>query len=164
VLLSAGVEGGRGKRIRGSLANIISRIEGETIETPTHRAYIAQALGIPPLPKSWGEAIDQPKWKASMDREYKKIIENNTYQLVPPRPDINPIPLMWVYDIKLNADGTMVVDEKSRVVVRGDKQQKGVDYDETTSWVMKSTSRNILLAMSAQMDGTYIQATSKMPT
>ena len=145
----AGDEGGRGKRNRGSLANIISRKEEEYDGIPTHRAYTAQALGIPPMPKGWKEAIAQPKWKASMDREYNKINENKTYELVPPRPSIKPIPLMWVYDYKLNAEGTEVVSEKSRVVVRGDKQQKGVDYNETTSWVMKPTSRNILLAMAA---------------
>src|ERR1700761_9009714 len=142
----AGATGGRGQRNRSSLAAVIEEYESKE---PTHRAYMGQALSIPPMPKSWKEAISQPKWKTSMDREYNKIIENKTYELVPPRQDVNPIPLMWVYDYKLNAEGTEVVSEKSRVVVRGDKQKKGVNYDETTSWVMKPTSRNILLAMSA---------------
>jgi hypothetical protein len=91
-----------------------------------------------------------PEWKAAMESQYQQIISNKTYELVP-RKEANGavIPLKWVYDQKLDSHGN-VVSLKARIVARGDKQQYSINYEETTSPVMRPTTKNILLALAAR--------------
>jgi hypothetical protein len=59
------------------------------------------------------------------------------------------IPLQWVFDYKVDSDSN-VTGFKARLVARGDKQNYLVNFDQTSSPVMRSTSKNILLALAAK--------------
>ncbi|GJV20114.1 ribonuclease H-like domain-containing protein [Tanacetum coccineum] len=83
--------------------------------------------------------------------EYKALIDNNTWVLVPRPPNVNIVRSMWVYKHKYNADGSLN-RYKARLVANGRSQQQGIDCDETFSPVVKpATIRTILsLAVSRQ--------------
>nr|GEX97089.1 hypothetical protein [Tanacetum cinerariifolium] len=83
--------------------------------------------------------------------EYKALIDNETWVLVPRPPNVNIVHSMWLYKHKYNADGSLSW-YKARLVVNGRSQQKGIDYDETFSPVVKpATIRTVLsLAVSRQ--------------
>ena len=57
----------------------------------------------------------------------------------------------WVFKKKLEVDDK-VVRFKARWIVKGFLQRKEIDYNETYSEVIKSTTFNILLALAAKYD------------
>ncbi|GKE47108.1 ribonuclease H-like domain-containing protein [Tanacetum coccineum] len=79
-----------------------------------------------PIPKSPFHALRDPNWKQAMCDEYKALIDNETWVLVPRPPNVN--------------------------IVRSMCQQQGIDCDETFSPVVKpATIRTVLsLAVSRQ--------------
>ncbi|GJW33156.1 ribonuclease H-like domain-containing protein [Tanacetum coccineum] len=83
--------------------------------------------------------------------EYKALIDNNTWVLVPRPPNVNIVCSMWLYKHKYNADESLN-RYKARLVANGHSQQQGIDYDETFSPVVKpDTIRTVLsLAVSRQ--------------
>jgi len=81
-----------------------------------------------------------------MDEEIDAHYRNKTWKLVP-RPVAEPvIDNKWVYRIKTDGAGN-AVQFKSRLVVRGFRQRKGVDYSDTFSPVARYDSARLLLAI-----------------
>ncbi|GJR60280.1 ribonuclease H-like domain-containing protein [Tanacetum coccineum] len=83
--------------------------------------------------------------------EYKALIDNETWVLVPRSPNVNIVRSMWLYKHKYNADGSLS-RYKARLVANGRSQQQGIDCDETFNPVVKTlTIRTVLtLAVSRQ--------------
>ncbi|GJS87134.1 ribonuclease H-like domain-containing protein [Tanacetum coccineum] len=76
--------------------------------------------------------------------EYKALIDNNTWVLVPRPPNVNIVRSMWLYKHKYNANGSLNW-YKARLVANGHSQQQGIDCDETFSPVVKpATIRTVL--------------------
>jgi hypothetical protein len=66
------------------------------------------------------EALDDENWCNAMNEEYKALMENKNWHLVPPSSNKNLIDCKWVYCIKRKADGT--IDRyKARLVAKGFK-------------------------------------------
>jgi hypothetical protein len=87
-------------------------------------------------PTSHIVALNGLLWRRALDDEYCSLIKNATWHLIPPRPGLNVVGSKWVFKIKQKLDGS--VDRyKTRLVARGFKQQYGVDYDDTSSLVVK---------------------------
>jgi transposase InsO family protein len=99
-------------------------------------------------PDSYTEAISSPQaneWKQAMDEEYRALMANNTFTLVPLPPDRTAVKTRWVYKIKQKADGS--VDRfKARWVARGYSQKYGIDYDQTFAPVVRLENLRMLLA------------------
>jgi hypothetical protein len=79
-----------------------------------------------------------------MEDEYRALIDNGTWSLVPPPPDANIISGKWIFKNKFHSDGTLT-RRKARWVVRGYSQRPGVDYDKTFSPVVKLATIRIIL-------------------
>ncbi|GJS45716.1 ribonuclease H-like domain-containing protein [Tanacetum coccineum] len=101
--------------------------------------------------KSPFHALRDPNGKQAMCDEYKALIDNNIWVLVPRPPNVNIVRSMWLYKHKYNADGSLN-RYKARLVANGRSQQQGIDCDETFSPVVKpATIRTVLsLAVSRQ--------------
>ena len=132
------------------------------LQLPTAKMAVAMAAkpsGVV-IPQNLAEAMrsaEWPKWKEAMDLEQSKLEQNHTFKPVPKWEATSvPIPLQWVYDVKLNEEGN-IIRYKARLVARGDRQERFVNYNETYSPVMKSASRNILLALAAENGWTVRQ-------
>ncbi|GKE88192.1 ribonuclease H-like domain-containing protein [Tanacetum coccineum] len=77
--------------------------------------------------------------------EYKALIDNNTWVLVPRPPNVNIVRSIWLYKHKYNADGSLS-RYKARLVANGHSQQQGIDCDETFNPVVKpATIRTVLI-------------------
>ncbi|PKI50006.1 hypothetical protein CRG98_029593 [Punica granatum] len=102
-------------------------------------------------PQTFAQACKHCAWREAMKEEYLALLQNHTWDLVPPSSVQNVVGCKWVYRIKKKADGT--IDRyKARLVAKGFNQREGVDYSETFSPVIKPvTIRTVLsIAVSSQ--------------
>jgi hypothetical protein len=84
------------------------------------------------------EAFHDEKWVAAMNSEYRALLQNKTWHLVPALKQKNIIDCKWVYKIK-KADGA-IDHYKARLVAKGYKQRYGIDYEHTFSPVVKAAT------------------------
>lgn len=109
-------------------------------------------VGIDKFPETFKEAIqmdDANDWKKAMASEMKSLADNNVWKLCDLPSDRKALPCKWVYRIKRNPDGS--IDKyKARLVVKGFKQRKGIDYEQTYSPVARMATIRALLSVSAK--------------
>jgi hypothetical protein len=97
-------------------------------------------------PHDLSEALSNINWKNAMDSEYNALMKNKIWHLVPPQQGGNIIDCKWVYKIKRKADESL--DRyKAHLVEKGFKQRYEVDYEDTFSPIIKSTTIRIVLSV-----------------
>lgn len=97
-------------------------------------------------PRSVTAALKDPRWTNAMTDEMDTQYENKTFHLVPYDSIMLVLGSGWVYRHKLNADGTE--DKcKVRLVVKGNNQEEGVDYLETFSPVVRTSTIRMVLGV-----------------
>ncbi|KAD7477841.1 hypothetical protein E3N88_00977 [Mikania micrantha] len=79
-------------------------------------------------PTTFTAANTCPQWRQAMSEEFKALISNGTWTLVPPVPNAN-VDCKWVYKIKRDQNGH-ITRYKARLVAKGFNQQAGLDYHE----------------------------------
>jgi hypothetical protein len=97
-------------------------------------------------PQSTDEAMSHEKWHGAMEEEYKALMKNNTWHLVPAHRASNTVDCKWVYTIKRRHDGS-IDRNKARLVAKGFKHRHGIDYSDTFSPVAKSTTIHLVLSL-----------------
>ena len=81
-----------------------------------------------------------------MTTEYRALISNNTWDLVPPSPNQNLIGSKWVFWVKRKLDGS--IDRfKARLVAKGFHQRPRIDFHETFSKVIKPTTVRLVICL-----------------
>jgi hypothetical protein len=100
---------------------------------------------LSPVPTSICIALANPSWRRAMEKESDALIPNNTWELLPRHVDSNVVTDKWIFKHKFNSDG-ILERYKARWVLRGFTQRPDVDYDETFSLVVKSTTVRIVLS------------------
>ena len=82
----------------------------------------------------------------------ESLQKNKTWELVKQPLDRKIITYKWVLKKKEGVSPTEGVKYKARLVARGFSQEKGVDYTEIFSPVVRHTSIRVLLVMVAHQD------------
>ncbi|GJZ33935.1 ribonuclease H-like domain-containing protein [Tanacetum coccineum] len=108
--------------------------------------YNLHVTTFSPIPKSPFYALRDPNWKQAMCDEYKALIDNKTWVLVPRPSNVNIVRSMWLYKHKYNADESLS-RYKARLVANGRSQQQGIDCDETFSPVVKPVIIRTVLSL-----------------
>jgi len=100
-------------------------------------------------PSSFEEVVEHKVWKDAMNEEYKSIMKNDVWDLVPTPQDKSVVTSKWLYKIKHGAN-VSARKLKARFATRGFSQKEGVDYDEIFAPVARYTTicLNIALASS----------------
>ena len=105
-------------------------------------------------PQSYKEAIThthKEEWIKAMQEEMQSLHENHTYELVELPKGRRALKNKWVYRIKTE-DSSSQPRYKARLVVKGFGQEKGIDFDEIFSPVVKMSSIRVVLGLAAVQD------------
>ncbi|KAF0727716.1 hypothetical protein Ae201684P_004886 [Aphanomyces euteiches] len=132
------------------------------------------AVQLHPVPQSHKEAMASPdwrNWKAAEEAEVAQLLALKTWTVAKPPVDRKIIRGRWTYARKTDAAGN-IIRWKARWVLKGFNQVEGVDYDESSSNVIKMTSVRAILAVAtarnlvieqADAINAYIQAKLERP-
>lgn len=103
------------------------------------------------IPTTWQQAIKHERWRKAMVAEFNSTSENHTWDLVEVTNQMNIVGCRWVFTIKYHPDGS--IDRyKARIVAKSFHQQPGVDFTDTFSPVIKSTTIRIVLGLAVNYD------------
>ncbi|GJW09488.1 retrovirus-related pol polyprotein from transposon TNT 1-94 [Tanacetum coccineum] len=107
-------------------------------------------------PKNVKEAMIDPAWIESMQEELLQFKRLNVWVLVPPPDNIKPFTLKWLFKNKHDEENT-IIRNKTRLVVRGYRQEEGIYFKESFASVARMEAINIFLAYAAHKSFTVFQ-------
>nr|GFC46860.1 uncharacterized mitochondrial protein AtMg00820-like [Tanacetum cinerariifolium] len=84
---------------------------------------------------------------------FKRMV---VWVLVPTSDNISPLTLKWIFKNKHDEEQT-VIRNKSRLVVRGYRQEEGLDFEESFAPVARMEAIKIFLAYAAHKSFTMFQ-------
>ncbi|XP_021735231.1 uncharacterized protein LOC110701928 [Chenopodium quinoa] len=99
-------------------------------------------------PTSFKEAMKYDGWRKSMKEEIRALEDNDTWTLEYLPLGKKALRSQWIYKTKFLSNRN-VERLKSRLVVFGNHQRVGIDYDETFAPVAKMTTVKTVLAIAA---------------
>ncbi|XP_074298861.1 uncharacterized protein LOC141629822 [Silene latifolia] len=112
-----------------------------------HKIFLA-AITKGVEPHSFKAAMTDPGWCNAMKEEIDALESNDTWELTDLPPNKKALGCRWVYRIKYKSDGS-IERLKARLVVFGNHQVEGLDYDETFAPVVKMVTIRTFLAVAA---------------
>nr|GEY49434.1 retrovirus-related Pol polyprotein from transposon TNT 1-94 [Tanacetum cinerariifolium] len=110
--------------------------------------------------KNVKEDMTDPAWIDSMQEELLQFKRLDVWVLVPAPDNISPLTLKWLFKNKHDEEQT-VVRNKSRLVVRGYRQEEGIDFEESFAPVARMEAIRIFLAYAAHKSFTVFQMNVK---
>eukprot|EP00253_Pinus_taeda_P035965 PITA_35965 len=90
-------------------------------------------------PSSCEEEVEEPIWFDAMVEEYKSIMKNNVWEVIPRSTNKLGVGLRWIFKTMNATDGS-IRNYKVRIVVKELSQVEGIDYEETFSFVARIDS------------------------
>jgi hypothetical protein len=99
-------------------------------------------------PGTFAEVSGHPDWDTTMNEEYRSLMENDTWDLVPLLKGRKLVIFKWVYRTKYASDGS-VERHKARLVSKVFSKVEGIDYNETFSPISKMNSIYLVLSLAA---------------
>ncbi|GJV97041.1 integrase, catalytic region, zinc finger, CCHC-type containing protein [Tanacetum coccineum] len=93
-------------------------------------------------PKNIKEAMADHSWIESMQDELNQFERLQVWELVPRPEGKNVIALKWLWKNKCDAENIMVRN-KTRLVAKGYKQEKGIDFEESFAPVARAEFINL---------------------
>jgi len=105
-------------------------------------------------PATYQEAIQSElyeEWQQAINSEMGSIYKNGVWHEVDLPEGVKPLTTKWIFKVKRGDQG-QIVKFKARLCVRGFEQQRGIDFDEVFSPVMRHNSLRTLLALAAVHD------------
>nr|GEW85498.1 putative ribonuclease H-like domain-containing protein [Tanacetum cinerariifolium] len=112
-------------------------------------------------PKNVKEAMTDPAWIDSMQEELLQFKRLDVWVLVPAPDNISPLTLKWLFKNKHDEEQT-VIRNKSRLVVRGYRQEEGIDFKESFTPVARMEAIRIFLAYAAHKSFSVFQMDVKL--
>ncbi|GJT03756.1 retrovirus-related pol polyprotein from transposon TNT 1-94, partial [Tanacetum coccineum] len=106
--------------------------------------------------KTIKEALTDPAWIESMQEELHQFIRLDVWELVSSPDGIKPLTLKWLLKNKHDEENT-VIHNKSCLVVRGYRQEEGIDFEESFAPVARMVAIRIFLAYAAHKGFTMYQ-------
>ncbi|GJZ61304.1 retrovirus-related pol polyprotein from transposon TNT 1-94 [Tanacetum coccineum] len=106
--------------------------------------------------KNVKEAMTDPAWIESMQEELLRFKRLDVWVLVSALDNIKPHTLKWLFKNKHDEENT-VIRNKTRLVVRGYRQEEGIDFEESFAPVARMEAIRIFLAYATHKSFTVFQ-------
>nr|GEZ90056.1 retrovirus-related Pol polyprotein from transposon TNT 1-94 [Tanacetum cinerariifolium] len=100
--------------------------------------------------------MTDPAWIKSMQEELLQFKRMDVWVLVSNPDNISPLSLKWIFKNKHDEEQT-VIRNKSRLVVRGYRQEEGLYFEESFAPVARMEAIRIFLAYAAHKSFTVFQ-------
>ena len=113
----------------------------------SHCAFLA-AISSLAEPRSYKQAILDENWRNAITIEYVALEDSGMWTVVDLPPGKHAMGCKWVLKLKFRADGTLE-QYKVHLVVLGNNQVEGDDYDETFAPVARMTTIRTFLLIAA---------------
>nr|GFC97702.1 retrovirus-related Pol polyprotein from transposon TNT 1-94 [Tanacetum cinerariifolium] len=94
------------------------------------------------------EAMTDPAWIDSMQEELLQFKRLDVWVLVLVPDNISPLTLKWLFKNKNDEEQT-IIRKKSRLVVKGYRQEEGIDFKESFAPLSRMEAIRIFLAYAA---------------
>nr|GEV95653.1 retrovirus-related Pol polyprotein from transposon TNT 1-94 [Tanacetum cinerariifolium] len=107
-------------------------------------------------PKNVKKAMTDPAWIESMQEELLQFKRLDVWVLVPTLNNISPLTLKWLFKNKHDEEQT-VIQNKSCLVVRGYRQEEGINFEESFALVARMEAIRIFLAYAAHKSFSVFQ-------
>nr|GEZ84065.1 putative ribonuclease H-like domain-containing protein [Tanacetum cinerariifolium] len=107
-------------------------------------------------PKNVKKVMIDPAWIESMQEELLQFKRMDVWVLVPAPDNISPLTLKRIFKNKNDEENT-VIRNKSRLVVRGYRQEEGLDFKESFTPVARMEAIRIFLAYATHKSFTVFQ-------
>nr|GEW93545.1 hypothetical protein [Tanacetum cinerariifolium] len=111
-------------------------------------------------PNTVKEALTNPAWIESMQEELHQFIRLEVWELVPSPDGIKPLTLKWLFKNMHDEENT-VIRNKTRLVVRGYRQEEDIEFKESFALVSRMEAIRIFLAYAAHKGFTVYQMNVK---
>nr|GEY24630.1 retrovirus-related Pol polyprotein from transposon TNT 1-94 [Tanacetum cinerariifolium] len=136
----------------GLIADVIPSVQTESSNSPSS-TIVDQDAPSPSksqtTPKTQSSVIPQDVEKDIYDFEVAHIENDLLFGELVPRPDkVMVITLKWIYKVKLDELGGVLMN-KARLVARGYRQEKGIEFEESFAPVARLEAIWIFLAYAA---------------
>nr|GEW10980.1 retrovirus-related Pol polyprotein from transposon TNT 1-94 [Tanacetum cinerariifolium] len=112
-------------------------------------------------PKTIKEALTDPAWIESMQEELHQFIRLDVWELVLSPGGIKLLTLKWLFKNKHDKENT-VIRNKTRLVVRGYRQEEGIDFEKSFAPVAWMEAIRIFLAYAVHKGFTVYQMDVKI--
>ena len=97
-------------------------------------------------PSSFEEVVEKIVWVHAMVEEYKSIVKNSVWEVVPRPTDKSIVGSRWIFKVKHVADGS-IEKYKAKFVANGYSQGEGVHYEERFTLVARYSSIRSILCL-----------------
>jgi ATP-binding cassette subfamily B (MDR/TAP) protein 1 len=118
----------------------------------THDVYcLLTEEGKPSTFQEIVNSLDASLWMAAVHEEMEPLHRNKTWELVALSEGRRAIGNKWVYKIKRDGNNQME-RYRAKLVVKGNAEKEGIDFNEIFSQVIRLTTIRVVLAMCATFD------------
>ena len=138
------------KENRSSTHHPILNFVGYDKLSERYKMFVTNLIEVE-IPKTVGEALKKPVWKAAILEEIGALEKNRTWEVVERLKDKAVVGCKWVFTVKCKANGT-IERYKARLIAKGYTQTYGVDYQEMFAPVAKINMVRVLLSLAANLD------------
>jgi hypothetical protein len=101
-------------------------------------------------PTTFEEAVQKKHWKEAMTEQYRSIMKNEVWEIVPRPKEKLVVTSKWVYKIKHTVDGS-INKYKARFVDKGLDQKEEKYYDETFAPISIYNSIRAIMSLVSSM-------------
>ena len=90
----------------------------------------------------------EPLWKEAIKSEVDSILQNHTWELADLPSGCKYLGFKWIFKRKMKVDG-FIDKYKARLIIKGYRQRKDLDYFDTYSHVTRINSIRMILVIAA---------------